>query len=189
MAGLTVTERDFWKDRISTRIAKRIEAIKARHPTLFDRVKRESHLQALQTLGLAETYAELESIRAEGAALERRRLRVQRTMLAVLSGVPLDEIPDSISIKYGIELPLPQEVFEAIAKRQRAQQGQLLAEDQVGKEITHLEAERERLLDTIWLATSPVQIRSLRSKVAELLGEEPTLLEREALVIATAKED
>jgi hypothetical protein len=25
MAGLTVTEREFWKDRISARIAKRIE--------------------------------------------------------------------------------------------------------------------------------------------------------------------
>ena len=42
MPGLTVTEKTFWKDRIAARIAKRIEAIQAAHPALFERVKRQA---------------------------------------------------------------------------------------------------------------------------------------------------
>ena len=65
MAGLTVTEKEFWRQRIAARIARRIEAIKADQPAPFERIKRESHAQALGSLGLAGPYAELESIRAE----------------------------------------------------------------------------------------------------------------------------
>ena len=35
MAGLTVTEKEFWKDRIAARIERSVEAIKAQHPALF----------------------------------------------------------------------------------------------------------------------------------------------------------
>jgi hypothetical protein len=188
MAGLTVTEKEFWKERIAARIEKRIEAIRAQHPALFERVKRDSHAQALQSLGLNEAYHELESIKAEEAALARRKERVQRTMLAALRGVPLEDISNSINIRYGTELPLPLEVHDAIGKRQQAHQAQLLADDPVGLEITRLDAERERLLDVVWLATSPAQIRTLWSKVGELLGDESTQLEREALAIDPVKE-
>lgn len=41
----------------------------------------------------------------------------------------------------------------------------------------------------IWLATSPTQVRQLWTKVAELLGEEPTQLEREALPIRPSGEE
>ena len=73
MPGLTVTEKEHWKSRIAARIEKRVEAIKARHPALFDRVQREAHAQALESLGLAGSYAELEAIQAEEAALASAR--------------------------------------------------------------------------------------------------------------------
>jgi hypothetical protein len=183
-----MTEKGHWKTRIAARIEKRIEAIKARHPALFERIKRESHAQALQSLGLTETYRELESIKSQEAALARRRERVQRTMIAVLHGVPLEEVSSSLSIRYGIELPLPLEAHEAITKRQRAHQEQLLADDPVGQEITRLDAERERLLDVVWLATSPAQIRTLWSRVGALLRDETTQLERDALAIEPVEE-
>ena len=41
----------------------------------------------------------------------------------------------------------------------------------------------------IWLATSPSQVRELWTKVGELLGDEPTALEREALAIPPAGEE
>jgi hypothetical protein len=188
MAGLTVTEKSFWKDRIAARIARRIEAIKAQHPALFDRMKRDSFAQALESLGLAESYAELEQIQAEEAALARRKKRAQRTMLAALRGVPIDEVSDSINVRYGGELPLPIEAAEALGKRQLAHQEQLLGNDPIGREIARLEIERDGLLDTIWLATSPAEIRTLWSKVGELLGDEPTRLEREALAIEPSRE-
>jgi hypothetical protein len=188
MAGLTVTEKSFRKDRIAARIARRVEAIKAQHPALFDRVKRESYAQALQSLGLAAPYAELEAVQAEEATLARRKKHAQRTMLAALRGVPLDEVSDSINVRYGGELPLPIEAAEALSKRQAAHQEQLLGDDPVGCQIARLETERDALLDVVWLATSPAQIRTLWSKVGALLGDEPTHLEREALAIEPSKE-
>ena len=129
-------------------------------------MKRESYAQALQSLGLAGPYAELEAIQAEEAALARRKKRAQRMMLAALRGVPLDEVSDQINVRYGGELPLPIEAAEALSKRQAAHQEQLLGDDPIGREIARLETERDGLLDTIWLATSPAQIRTLWSKVA-----------------------
>src|SRR6476646_7698625 len=110
-------------------------------------------------------------------------------MLATLRGLPIDEVCDSFNLKYGLELPLPLEAYDAIERRRRAHQEQLLADDPVGREIAHLEAEKDNLLDTVWLAISPAQIKQLWTKVGALLGDEPTHLEREALAIAPAKED
>ena len=189
MPGLTVTEKSHWRDRIAARIEKAAERIRARHPALFDRVAREAHTQALASLGLADAYAELEAIKAEEATLARRKKQTQRRLVATLRGTPLDEVADSFSVRYGSELALPLEVAEAITKRQSAHQEQRLAEDPVGREIARLEAEKDNLLDTIWLATSPAQIKQLWTRVGELLGDEPTTLERQALAIEPARED
>jgi hypothetical protein len=189
MPGLTVTEKAHWRDRIAARIDRAAERVEAAHPALFDRVRREAHAEALRPLGLAGPYAELEAVQAEEAALQRRKRHAQRAMLATMRGVPPEEIPDSFNVRYGAELPLPSEAAEAITKRQAAHRERLQAEDPVGREVARLGAEREALLDTVWLATSPAQVKQLWSKVGELLGEEPTALQRAALALAPAKED
>ena len=130
----------------------------------------------------------MEATQADEKALALRKKRAQRQMLAALRGVPLDEVADSFSVRYGPELPLPVEAAGAIQKRQAAHAEQLLADDEVGREVARLEAERDGLLDTIWLACSPAEIRALWSKVSALLGDEPTPLEREALQIEPARE-
>ena len=96
MPGLTVSEKTALEgpDRRADRRA-RVEAIKAEHPALFDRVKREAHGQALASLGLSGPYAELEAVQAEEAALARRKKRAQRAMLAALKGVPVEEVSDT----------------------------------------------------------------------------------------------
>jgi hypothetical protein len=189
MPGLTVTEKEHWRQRISARIGRRIEAIKSKHPAMFERVKREARARALQSLGLADAYAALEQVHADETALDRRKTQAQRAMLAVVRGVPVEEIDDAFSVRYGRELPLPMDAATALDRRQETHENELLADDPVGAEIAHLEAERERLLDTVWLACSPAQIKQLWSKVSELLGDEGTPLEREALTIAPLKED
>lgn len=188
MPSLTVAEKNHWRDRIAARIDRAVERIEARHPALFDRVRREAHAEALRSLGLESSYAELEAVQAEEAALARRRRAAQRAMIAALRGVPPDEVPDTFAVRYGAVLPLPTEAAEAIAKRQAAHRERLLADDPVGREVARLGAEKEALLDTVWLACSPAEIRTLWAKVSGLLGDEPTALEREALVIAPAGE-
>ena len=105
-------------------------------------------------------------------------------MLAALRGVPIEEVSDSFSVRYGPELPLPVEAAAAIDKRQSVHRDELLADDPVGREVAKLEAEKEHLLDVVWLATSPREVRALWGRVGELLGDEPTALERAALAIA-----
>lgn len=188
MPGLTVTEKSHWRDRIASKINKAVERVKARHPALFDRLTRQAHAHALTSLGLAEAYAELESIKAEEAALARRKRLAQRSMIATLRSVPIDEVTDGFNVRYGSELALPNEVAEAIARRQTTHHDQLLADDPTGREVARLEAEKDALLDTVWLAASPAQIKQLWTKLSELLGDEPTTLEREALAIEPPKE-
>src|SRR3954447_2344545 len=101
MPGLTVSEKNHWRDRIGARIEKAAERIKARHPALFDRVAREAHAQALESLGIAGPYAELEAIKAEEAALARRKKQTQRAMVAALRQTPIDEVADSFGVATG----------------------------------------------------------------------------------------
>ena len=183
MPGLTITEKNHGKDRIAARIDKAVERIKSRYPALFHRVQTQAHAEALASLGLAQAHADLESIRVEESVLDRRKKRAQRVMLATLRGVPLDEVADGFSLRYGGGLPLPAEAAEAITRRQAVHHDRLLADDPIGREIARLLAEKDVLLDTIWLATSTTQIKQLWTRVVESLGDEPTALEREALSI------
>ena len=84
MPGLTVTEKNHWRDRIAARIDRAVERVRAQHPALFGRARREAHAEALRSLGLATPYAEPEAIRAEEAALARRKRQAQRSMIAAL---------------------------------------------------------------------------------------------------------
>ena len=62
MPGLTVTEKEHWKDRLAKRIERKIEVLKASDPGRFTRRNREARMQTLQSLGLAELSQRLETI-------------------------------------------------------------------------------------------------------------------------------
>ena len=49
MSGLTVTEKEHWKKRISRRIDKRIEVITAGDPDFFERIDRDARQRALES--------------------------------------------------------------------------------------------------------------------------------------------
>ena len=72
---------------------------------------------------------------------------------------------------------------QAVERRRKVFEQQLLAAHEVGQEIVKVQDERENLLDTIWLATSPAQLKTPWTKVTELLHENETPLEKEALAI------
>lgn len=182
MAGLTVTEKEHWKARIGVSIDRKIESLAAQQPTLLDSVKREAHRQALRSCGLADWQAELDQIDAQREQLDRRQRRIQRTMLAHLRSVPIEDVDEHTGYQ------VHHEVTQAVGRRQAVHEEELLAESELGREILRLRAEKENLLDTVWLATSPAQVKQLWSKVAALLGDVPTPLEQEALSIAPVEE-
>ena len=183
MANLTVAEKNHWRDRIQARIDRRVDAITAGEPGLVERIKQEARGRALVTLGLAGYQEELDGIVVRRAELDDRDRQVRKEMLARVRGVSADDL-DCYSRVH--DHP---EIRAAIDKRKALHEEELLAGHELGRQVLRLRAERENLLDVIWLATSPGQVRQLWTKVAELLGEEPTHLEREALSIPPAGEE
>jgi hypothetical protein len=88
MPGLTVTEKQHWKDRIAARIARRVEAIKAAHPALFDRVDRAAHAEALRSLAAVCLKRYGRSVLAD---VIRRGVDPNCYIASLIVGVPLDQ--------------------------------------------------------------------------------------------------
>ncbi len=176
--SLTVAEKQHWKERISRRIDKKVETLLAADPNLMDRIHRDARQRALQSLGLADWQAELDNIERQKEQLEKRSQQVLKAMLAHVRGVPAEDIEGTCYGCYREE-----EVKSAVANRQKVHEDELLGECDTGREVLRLRQEQEDLLDTVWLASSPSQLKTLWSKVNALLGTTPTQLERDALAI------
>ncbi len=178
--SLTVKEKEHWKERIERRIAKQIEALCSDEPGFMDDVREAARRRALDSLGIAKLDDRLDRIRRQQEALDAKKTRTQKEMLAILRGIPVRQV-DVWRFKSDIE--------ESLDKRQLAHEDELLAETKRGREILTLRTEKENLLDTVWLATSPKQIKDLWEKVDDLLGAPQTTLQREALAMAPIAED
>ena len=181
--GVTVAEKNHWRERIESKIDRRVETILAAEPGLMDRVQREARGRALESLGLAGLQAELDQVAGQKKALQRRELRARRALVARVRGVELEQVEESYYTRYETEVPT------AINKRQAVHEDELLAGHELGQQVLRLRAEKDNLLDVVWLATSPTQVRALWTKVDKLLGDEPTELEREALSIPPTGEE
>jgi hypothetical protein len=177
MAGLTVTEKEHWKTRIERRIDKRIESIWATDPNLKERIDKEALQKALESLRLADLQRESDQVDEQKLHLEKRHQQITQQMLATVRGVPVESVDDHHS--YHAE----REVETAVGRRQKVFEEELLAAHEVGREIVTLRQEKENLLDTIWLATSPSQLKLLWAKVADLLRDDSTQLLKDALAI------
>jgi hypothetical protein len=178
MPSLTVTEKEHWKERISQRIKKKIDTIVAQDPQLFDRIKREARQRTLVSLGLADMQTELEQIERQTQFLTDRETEIQRQMLAKVRGVPVDTLHDHY--RYGRNDP---EVQQTIERRSTVHEDELLAENEVGRQVVKLRGDEASVLDAVWLATSPRQLKTLWEKVSEFLGEEHSRLIADALTI------
>ena len=79
-------------------------------------------------------------------------------------------------------------VDQAVKAKAKVLEAEILAETDLGKQVLLLRAEKENLLDTVWLATSTSQIKELWEQVNRLLGLTPTALEEKALRIVPPQE-
>ena len=183
MSGLTVTEKEHWKNRIARRIDKRIEAITAGDPNFFERVERDARQRALESLGLAEHQAELDEIERQKDVLEKQQKQLHKAMLAKIRGVEADDLDDYYSYRHDSE------VENAVKRRKAVHEDELLAESELGQQVLTLRQEKDELLDVVWLAASGIEIRQLWQKVVELLGDEQTQLQKDALAIEPAADD
>ncbi len=180
--SLTVKEKEHWKERIDRRIEKQIEALCADEAGFMDGIHEKARQRALESLGVAKLQHRLDHIQRQEESLEARQKRTQREMIAILRGIPLRDVKNDLwRVKDDIET--------AVKKRQLVHEDELLAETDRGREILNLRMEKDNLLDTVWLATSPKQIKDLWEKVDDLLGGPQTKLQREALTMEPIEED
>ena len=174
--ALTVREKEHWKERIARRIDHAIETLQAKEdPGFRERIRKESDQQAWESLGLAALRDECRQIEVDIKCLESRRRDAWADMLSKVSGTPANEIR-------GLYCE-PREVHAAVNRRIELHERELLSKTSLGKQILRLREEKEELLDTVWLATSPSQIKELWTRFAEVLNWEPPKLQREALAI------
>jgi hypothetical protein len=177
MPSLTVTELAYWQRRIGRKLDRKMEALVASEAGLLAWIGQLARQQALQSLGLAGLQTELDAIVAQQEDLQRQEMRVHQAMLAVVRQVAVDEVAVG---HCGSQHPV---VSRAIQKRQASHEEELLAQDERGREILRLRREQENLLETLWLATAPQQLKELWKKISELLGEELTQLQMTALAL------
>ncbi len=178
MSQLTVTEKNHWKERITRKIEHAIEELYAKDkPTFLEELRREARQRAIVSLGIAELKATVAQIEQEKVQLDKNRGRAYCEMLAILEGLPVEHIQSTHYTE-------PYEVKQAIARRAKVHEQEILEGTELGRQVLALGREKEELLDTVWLATSGKQIKQLWQKVAELLDQRPTPLQQEALQIA-----
>ena len=178
--SLTVKEKEHWKERIARKIELAIETLCAEQdPHFRERVRNEARRRAIESLGIAASHGRLAEIERAKESLKREKDKLLNAMCAELLGA------DHQYAAYGLESAIE----KAIRERQKVHEQELLAADPLGRKIQDLQREQEDLLDTVWLATSPVQIKQLWGRVAEILNQQPTALQTHALSLEPVTDD
>jgi hypothetical protein len=172
---ITVTEKEHWKQRIARRISQAIaELVDREDPGYLTRVQHDARQAAMKHLGIAELLTREKSLEDQERKLHQEKQELHWQIVAAIRKVT----PEEVRAHY---CNAPAEWERAVRERQEAEERRLMAASPLGAVILKLKREEEELLDTVWLATSPKQIKSLWQGVAELVSAEPTALQRQAL--------
>ncbi len=171
MSRLTVAEKEHWKQRIEARIARAIEKVKAGQPEKFQNIQRILKLEAHRKLGTADEYQRILKLDEAIGKLQEERSEIELRMHQLVVG------NESLMNRWDRE----QSFRSKLSATERIVEVELYTKLPEGQQILKLKEEKESLLDTIWLATSPVQIRGLWTELASLLGDENTELQRQVL--------
>jgi len=174
---LTVKEKEHWKERINRKVDQAIDNLMVGIDSGYlEKLGRQAHAMALESLGIQELDAQLNELDQREDEIRKERQNAYQKLISQLMGRRKEEQPEHYYCR-------PSEIDQAIKKRKKLHQDELLAKDELGRKILTLRHEKEELLDTVWLATSGKQIRQLWGMVSELLQQSPTPLRTQALTV------
>jgi len=169
---LTVKEKEHWKERIEKKIDKAIaKAYRDEGNGLRETIRQQAKTRVMKHYGLEDYMRRYSSRKAQIEELQSQQFKASEE-----ASKPLE----SMSPRYcwSDRHSLIEGVIDRAAKDVEKE---ILQESEFGRKILRLEREREELIDTIWLAISPAQIRSLWNDFSAMLTEEPTELQKQAL--------
>lgn len=178
MSHLTVTEKEHWKKRIENRIDKAIEALETKDASLMPKLKAKAATEAHVSLGIADFQNKIKAITDQHNMLENEKDKLKSSMYAQLLGEE--------AVRNGIHYRHDSDFLTMVRKRTESIESELLKNSAIGREILKLRHEKEALLDTVWLASSNLQIRDLWSRVSAVLGDDATPLQQQVLATETA---
>jgi hypothetical protein len=146
-------------------------------PEFKAQIEKRSRERVVERYGIQEVHSEREKLQQQIDAFHERLENLDRTIVQMLrdQGVTKGSRP-----YFSLENFLDSETL-AIRR-------EILQEFEIGRRIVQLQDEQEQLLDTVWLATSSVQIRNLWQDMMAILGESTTELQQQALSYTPATE-
>lgn len=170
--AIRLAEKEHWKERIEEKIKKRISAVKSENAKLFEDIQREAEAKTIESLGLTEDMKRLEKLKAKETETSAQWKELTTSVRNRL-------FPNNKEI--GHCYSHYNEIRNAISEIRKAHEEKIYGNHEVGRELLKLQNERENILDTVWLATSPRQVTELWQRVVNLLGEDTTDFQKEIL--------
>ena len=171
---LTVKEKEHWKDRISSRIDRAIEDIYRREGAQKrNEIRKASRRRVLDTFEIREGVNHIQS-------LDEKINKLNNEKEAHVSEVT-DQL-QKLGFKFGYGVDAYRDLNAFLVSQAESYEREVMLCTEFGRKIIRLKDEQDQLLDTVWLATSPNQIKRLWTEMASLLGEQPTELQQQALM-------
>ena len=129
-------------------------------PAFKPQIEREAKAKAVESLGIFEDYTRVHEIEdiIHGLNDEMKKLFDQMKL----------QVGESQEASHYYAR---QHVAKAVQNRQVLCEAELLKDSKLGQQLLKLKREKEELLDTVWLAKSPIQITNLWTRVIALFGE------------------
>ncbi len=170
--AITITEKQHWKERIESKINKRIDQIRLLDSKLFQHLDEQSRSAAITQANLAAEFSRLAQLDKDEAELKSNQNEILNTIHAALCGK--DTSYSHYNCRGNIE--------EKLRRLKVTHLEELMRQHEQGREVLKLNSERDNLLDTVWLATSPKQVIALWQKVVNLLDGESTEMQKQILL-------
>lgn len=162
--ALTLTEKQHWKNRIDSKLGRRIRELRESEPELISRFQ-EAALKDVRA-GLDHDFSRLEELEALQASTDEAVATALREIYEKLTGES-EERADRWTIDRKLD-ELRAERFE-----------EFLRDSELGKRVTELENRREELTDEILLATNIQQIIDAWEEVTRLISDRTSESESE----------
>lgn len=181
--GLTVREKEECRDAIRRRIKRRVEALKEEHSDEIRALEAAALGQALDALGIRTLHHRIEQLRKQEVEATKRAERLKQSRLHLTRQALGKTRTDAGGIsEYNLDGDLSRLLSQ---EKDRHYKVSLAASNALPflQELRRLDTEMQHLSDTVWLATSAIQVKELWKRVGILLGEEDTALQKDALSI------
>ena len=142
--AISVTEKEHIRELIEKRINAEIERISIENKSDADDIKARARTQAINALGITQAITDLDALELQIERLNEKRLKLEQKTLEFL------DIDTSRTYNCNLRQAINAKISSASVSYEKA----LIDAHPKLMKINELKAEKDNLLQTIWIATS-----------------------------------